>query len=111
MESPERGIPVAGIAMEFPVSDGGLSCSPPTWLRRRLLEPKTPPPSTVEEIEAKLREADLRRQVLFYRISLILPFCNFVLRGFLEYDHKSFLVCILIITKPIHVLNFFKFVF
>ncbi|KAL6491805.1 hypothetical protein OROGR_034058 [Orobanche gracilis] len=62
MESPERGRPVAGIAMEFPVSEGVLSCSPPTlplWLRKRLSEPKTPPPSTVEEIQAKLREADL----------------------------------------------------
>lgn len=72
MESPERGRPVAGIALEFPASDGVLSCSPPTiptWLRRRLSEPKTPPPSTVEEIQAKLREADLRRQVFFFLYS------------------------------------------
>ncbi|XP_051144598.1 uncharacterized protein LOC127260738 [Andrographis paniculata] len=65
MESPERGRPVAGVALEFPASDEVLSCSPPTvptWLRKRLSEPKTPPPSTVEEIEAKLRDADLRRQ-------------------------------------------------
>ncbi|KAK6121171.1 hypothetical protein DH2020_045092 [Rehmannia glutinosa] len=72
MESPERGRPVPGIAMEFPVSDGVLSCSPPTmppWLRRRLSEPKTPPPSTVEEIQAKLREADLRRQKFYESLS------------------------------------------
>ncbi|KAI3448328.1 hypothetical protein Pfo_004993 [Paulownia fortunei] len=72
MESPERGRPVAGIAMEFPASDGVLSCSPPTmptWLRRRLSEPKTPPPSTIEEIQAKLREADLRRQKFYENLS------------------------------------------
>lgn len=72
MESPERGRPVAGIALEFPVSDGVLSCSPPTiptWLRRRLSEPKTPPPTTVEEIQAKLHEADLRRQKFYENLS------------------------------------------
>ncbi|KAK4405041.1 hypothetical protein Sango_0510600 [Sesamum angolense] len=72
MESAERGGPVGGIAMEFPASDGVLSCSPPTiptWLRRRLSETKTPPPSTVEEIEAKLREADLRRQKFYENLS------------------------------------------
>ncbi|GFQ04502.1 T-complex protein 11 homolog [Phtheirospermum japonicum] len=72
MESPERGRPVAGIAMEFPASDGVFSCSPPTmppWLRKRLSEPKTPPPSTVEEIQAKLREADLRRQKFYESLS------------------------------------------
>ncbi|KAL3843691.1 hypothetical protein ACJIZ3_001094 [Penstemon smallii] len=72
MESPERGRPVTGIAMEFPVIDGAPSCSPPTiptWLRRRLTEPKTPPPSTVEEIEAKLRDADLRRQKFYESLS------------------------------------------
>ncbi|KAG8364073.1 hypothetical protein BUALT_Bualt19G0088100 [Buddleja alternifolia] len=72
MESPERGRPVAGIAMEFPASDGVVSCSPPTiptWLRRRLSEPKTPPPSSVEEIQAKLRDADLRRQKFYENLS------------------------------------------
>ncbi|KAH6811675.1 hypothetical protein C2S51_025437 [Perilla frutescens var. frutescens] len=72
MESPERGRPVAGIALEFPVGDGVLSCSPPTiptWLRRRLSEPKTPTPTTVEEIQAKLREADLRRQKFYENLS------------------------------------------
>ncbi|XP_041990911.1 uncharacterized protein LOC121741982 isoform X1 [Salvia splendens] len=72
MESPERGRPVIGIALEFPVSDGVLSCSPPTipsWLRRRLSEPKTPTPSTVEEIEAKLRDADLRRQKFYENLA------------------------------------------
>ncbi|KZV49806.1 hypothetical protein F511_23531 [Dorcoceras hygrometricum] len=66
MESPERG--KLGIAMEIPVSDGYLSSSPPTvptWLRRRLSESKVASPSTVEEIEAKLRDADLRRQKFY----------------------------------------------
>lgn len=58
---------VAGIALEFPANDNATSSpsSPhklPRRLRRRLLESKSP--STVEEIEAKLKEADLRRQVL-----------------------------------------------
>ncbi|KAF8404280.1 hypothetical protein HHK36_009162 [Tetracentron sinense] len=54
---------VPGIALSFPVTDSESS-SPskvPRRLRRRLLECKSP--STVEEIEAKLKEADLRRQV------------------------------------------------
>ncbi|KAL2513922.1 T-complex protein 11 [Forsythia ovata] len=58
--------------MEFPASDGAMSCSPPTmppWLRRRLSESKTPPPSTVEEIEARLRDADLRRQKFYENLS------------------------------------------
>lgn len=66
----EPGRVVSGIAMEFPVSDDmtpetASFSSPmrvPRRLRKRLLaECKTP--STVEEIEAKLRHADLRRQV------------------------------------------------
>ncbi|CAI9764550.1 unnamed protein product [Fraxinus pennsylvanica] len=70
MESPERGR--SAVAMEFPASDGAMSCSPPTmppWLRRRLSESKTPPPSTVEEIEARLRDADLRRQKFYENLS------------------------------------------
>lgn len=67
MESVDGGRMVAsGIVMEFPVSDGVTVCSPvkmPPRLRRRLSETKTSAPSTVEEIEAKLRGADLRRQV------------------------------------------------
>ncbi|CAA0841123.1 T-complex protein 11 [Striga hermonthica] len=72
MESPERERPAAGIAMEFPASEGALSCSPPTmpsWLRRKLSEPKTPQPTTVEEIQAKLREADRRRQKFYESLS------------------------------------------
>ncbi|KAJ0513942.1 putative T-complex 11 protein [Helianthus annuus] len=62
--SPENG----GVAMEFPAVDGAGLSSPPTLpprLRRRLTETKASP-SSVEEIEAKLRDADLRRQVKFY---------------------------------------------
>lgn len=63
--SPEK-LAVNGVAMSFPVND---SCSSPTSLspsklprrlRRRLSECKTP--SSAEEIDAKLKEADLRRQ-------------------------------------------------
>lgn len=56
---------IVGVAMEFPVVDGAGLSSPPTLpprLRRRLTETKASP-SSVEEIEAKLRDADLRRQV------------------------------------------------
>ncbi|KAL6996642.1 hypothetical protein U1Q18_006773 [Sarracenia purpurea var. burkii] len=57
---------MAGVAMEFSMRDETTSSpsSPPRMtrrFRRRLLESKTSP-STVEEIEAKLRDADLRRQ-------------------------------------------------
>lgn len=69
MESPERGGRVTGIAMDFPVTDDGAGlCSPPMIpprLWRRLSETKAYSPSSVEEIEAKLRDAGLRRKVNF----------------------------------------------
>ncbi|KAM0940788.1 putative T-complex 11 protein [Dioscorea sansibarensis] len=49
-----------GIAMEFPA--GESSGRVPRRIRRRLMESKASGPSSVEEIEAKLREAELRRQ-------------------------------------------------
>eukprot|EP00262_Sarcandra_glabra_P010886 TRINITY_DN2648_c0_g1_i1.p1 TRINITY_DN2648_c0_g1~~TRINITY_DN2648_c0_g1_i1.p1 ORF type:complete len:417 (-),score=84.76 TRINITY_DN2648_c0_g1_i1:68-1240(-) len=61
-EWPESGR-VSGIAFDFPAIDSSPSSSPPKVprrLRRRLMESKSP--SSVEEIEAKLKEADLRRQ-------------------------------------------------
>lgn len=76
METPEKS-PTA-IALDFPAreDDGAAPFSwpprMPTRLRRRLLaECGNRSPSTVEEIEAKLRDAHLRRQVftlicLFY---------------------------------------------
>lgn len=60
-----------GVAMEFPVVDGAGLSSPPTLpprLRRRLTETKASP-SSVEEIEAKLRDADLRRQKFYEHLS------------------------------------------
>lgn len=58
--------PVAGIAFEVDVTDSnGTPQSVPKRVRRRLLEaPENKPrtPSSLEEIEAKLKEADLRRQ-------------------------------------------------
>ncbi|XP_059653509.1 uncharacterized protein LOC132300457 [Cornus florida] len=70
MESPETER-MTGIAMDFPASDCTPSSSPrtmPRRLRRRLLESKSSP-STVEEIEAKLRDADLRRQKFYENLS------------------------------------------
>uniref|UniRef100_A0A7N0RFR8 T-complex protein 11 n=1 Tax=Kalanchoe fedtschenkoi TaxID=63787 RepID=A0A7N0RFR8_KALFE len=59
---------ISGIALEFPVSDVAESASPsspmPPRLRERLLEWKSPS-STAEDIDAKLREADLRRQKFY----------------------------------------------
>jgi hypothetical protein len=60
------------MVMEFSLDDGGVaaasfSSSPklPRRLGRRLSESKTPQKCTVQDIEAKLRHADLRRQVFF----------------------------------------------
>ncbi|XP_077225356.1 uncharacterized protein LOC143858571 [Tasmannia lanceolata] len=61
-DCPESGT-CAGIAFEFPAVDSPSSSPPrkvPKRVRKRLLESKSP--SSVEEIEAKLKEAHLRRQ-------------------------------------------------
>ncbi|CAN4110680.1 unnamed protein product [Withania somnifera] len=72
VESPERG-KIGGIAMEIPASDDGATTwsSPPRIpprLLQKLSEPKTSP-STAEQIEAKLRGADLRRQKFYEYLS------------------------------------------
>ncbi|XP_071713927.1 uncharacterized protein [Rutidosis leptorrhynchoides] len=62
---------VIGIAMEFPAVDGAELSSPPIMpprLRRRLTETKSSP-SSAQEIEAKLRDADLRRQKFYEHLS------------------------------------------
>ncbi|KAK7328295.1 hypothetical protein VNO77_22398 [Canavalia gladiata] len=61
-----------GIVMEFPAGDEESFSSPtrlPKRLRRRLLDAECKSPSTVEEIEAKLRHADLRRQKYYEKLS------------------------------------------
>lgn len=63
MTEPER---LGGISLSFPANedDSATASSPktlPRRLRRRLLEPKSP--VSAEEIDSKLRDADLRRQV------------------------------------------------
>lgn len=66
VELPEGRSGGGGIAMEFPVGDDESFSSPtrlPKRLRRRLLDTEGKSPSTVEEIEAKLRDAERRRQV------------------------------------------------
>ncbi|KAF2293834.1 hypothetical protein GH714_005049 [Hevea brasiliensis] len=58
------------VALDFPISDALSFSSPPRIprrLRKRLLEARTP--CTVEEIEAKLRHADLRRQQFYEKLS------------------------------------------
>ncbi|KAH8510274.1 hypothetical protein H0E87_007994 [Populus deltoides] len=70
--SPETGVVVGGIALDFPVNDTVSFSSPrriPRKLQKRLLEAKTPTTSSVEEIEAKLRHAHLRRQEFYERLS------------------------------------------
>ncbi|GLT42740.1 hypothetical protein SLA2020_167260 [Shorea laevis] len=65
MESPETG---RAVALEFPASEAPAYPRVPMRIKKRLLvECKTP--STVEEIEAKLRHADLRRQQFYENVS------------------------------------------
>ncbi|XP_068667233.1 uncharacterized protein [Aristolochia californica] len=59
MELPECGR-VAGIALEFPGIGSSSSGKVPKRIKERLLETKTP--LSAEDIETKLKEADLRRQ-------------------------------------------------
>ncbi|KAA8538697.1 hypothetical protein F0562_028322 [Nyssa sinensis] len=65
---------VAGTALNIPAIDSNTKSSSsshpklPRRLRRRLLESKSPS-TTVEEIEAKLKEADLRRQQFYELMS------------------------------------------
>ncbi|CAN1804905.1 T-complex protein 11-like protein 1 [Linum perenne] len=64
-------VAVTGIVLDFPMTDAPPSSSPPRIpkrLRKRMLETKASPVSSVEEIEAKLRDADLRRQQQFYEM-------------------------------------------
>ncbi|XP_016479464.1 uncharacterized protein LOC107800751 [Nicotiana tabacum] len=72
VESPERG-KIGGIAMEIPASDGATLLSPPRIpprILQKLSEPKPKTsPSTAEEIDAKLRGADLRRQKFYEYLS------------------------------------------
>ncbi|KAI3439327.1 uncharacterized protein J3R85_005074 [Psidium guajava] len=71
METPEKR--VAGIALDFPATDEASSYSwPPRMprrLRRRLLAECSKSPASVEEIEAKLRDAHLRRQQFYEKLS------------------------------------------
>ncbi|KAJ6711350.1 TESTIS-SPECIFIC PROTEIN PBS13 T-COMPLEX 11 [Salix purpurea] len=70
--SPETGVVLGGIALDFPESDTVSFSSPrriPRKLQKRLLEAKTPTTSSVEEIEAKLRHANLRRQQFYEKLS------------------------------------------
>ncbi|EFH48692.1 T-complex protein 11 [Arabidopsis lyrata subsp. lyrata] len=69
MTEPER---LGGISLSFPANeeDTVTTTSPktlPRRLRRRLLEPKSP--VSAEEIDSKLREADLRRQQYYESLS------------------------------------------
>ncbi|KAF1875963.1 hypothetical protein Lal_00006594 [Lupinus albus] len=61
-----------GIAMEFPAGNADPKLSPamlPTRLRQRLLNLDCKSHVTVEEIETKLREADLRREKYYEKLS------------------------------------------
>ncbi|CAH8376632.1 unnamed protein product [Eruca vesicaria subsp. sativa] len=69
MTEPER---LGGISLSFPANedDTAMASSPktlPRRLRRRLLEPKSP--VSAEEIDSKLRDADLRRQHYYESLS------------------------------------------
>ncbi|GJS23454.1 T-complex protein 11 [Tanacetum coccineum] len=59
------------VVMEIPVVEGSELSSPPSippWLRRRLTGTKSSF-STVEEIQAKLRDAEIRRQKFYEHLS------------------------------------------
>ncbi|PWA36943.1 T-complex protein 11 [Artemisia annua] len=74
------------VVMEIPAVEGSELSSPPSippWLRRRLTGTKSSF-STVEEIEAKLRDAHLRRQV-----AIILRFL-FLVVSYYRYDSVIF---------------------
>jgi hypothetical protein len=54
-----------GIAFEIEISECTISNSPvPKWLRQRLEENLENKAKSLEDIETRLKEADLRRQVV-----------------------------------------------
>lgn len=59
---------IAGVTMSFPATDSSSPSKLPRRLRQRLLV-ESKAPSTVEEIDAKLKEADLRRQQFYQSLS------------------------------------------
>ncbi|KAF6139367.1 hypothetical protein GIB67_026209 [Kingdonia uniflora] len=61
VELTESGEGVAGVYIEFPVDDSSSPVKVPRRIRRRLNK-SVSTITTLEEIEAKLKEADLRRQ-------------------------------------------------
>ncbi|CAN1305336.1 T-complex protein 11-like protein 1 [Linum perenne] len=72
-------VAVTGIVLDFPMTDAPPSSSPPRIpkrLRKRMLETKASPISSVEEIEAKLRDADLRRQAKRQRAEYLRQRCR-----------------------------------
>ncbi|CAN1804915.1 T-complex protein 11-like protein 1 [Linum perenne] len=72
-------VAVTGIVLDFPMTDAPPSSSPPRIpkrLRKRMLETKASPVSSVEEIEAKLRDADLRRQAKRQRAEYLRQRCR-----------------------------------
>lgn len=104
MESSEGVRPAAGVAMEFPVSDEkaaettsfssatATATRVPRRLRKRLLAECSKSPCTVEEIEAKLRHADLRRQVFILNFTFIFFRKNylFILEEFNFFPKRNF---------------------
>lgn len=106
MESSEGVRPAAGVAMEFSVSDEkaaettsfssatatATATRVPRRLRKRLLAECSRSPCTVEEIEAKLRHADLRRQVFIFNFTFIFFRKNylFILEEFNFFPKRNF---------------------
>uniref|UniRef100_A0A2P2LSL0 Uncharacterized protein MANES_07G019200 n=2 Tax=Rhizophora mucronata TaxID=61149 RepID=A0A2P2LSL0_RHIMU len=69
--SPKSEMVAGGIALDFPSSDASAFSSPhrvPKRLRKRLLE-EAKTPGSIEDIETKLRLADLRRQQFYEKLS------------------------------------------
>lgn len=93
-----------GIVMEFPVGDEESPSSPvrlPKRLRRRLLDTECKSPSTVEEIEAKLRDADLRRQVsIVFTISFLKTVFVWLVRKLRDFNFNIELIFCLLVFFP-----------
>lgn len=83
-ELPESCGAATAVAFELPAASSSAPVKIPRRIRRRLLEAKrgSSPPSSVEEIEAKLKEADLRRQVPNFFLSLFREILDFIFVNF-----------------------------
>lgn len=98
-------VEAGGTVIEFPMSETAPYTWPPrlpTRLRRRLLVHRNKTPCTVEDIEAKLRLADLRRQVFFFFFfDFLFPFCLVFVEFVFRRNSKTLLFLFSFLKKKI----------